>query len=91
MAVITRVLLDVLKPHDPNVLDLARALGDLGEYRVRLRVLEMDKMTESLEIEVSGASVDFDAIQAIIQDYGAALHSIDEVDVNGAPADPGAE
>ncbi len=86
MAVVTRVLLDVLKPHDPGVLDLARALGDLGDYQVRLRVLEMDKMTETLEIEVVGASIEFEAIQTVIRDYGAALHSIDEVDVNGSPA-----
>jgi uncharacterized protein len=86
MAAVTRILLDVLKPHDPSVLDLARALGNLGDYRVCVRVLEMDKKTESLEIEVSGADIDFDAIQAVIRDLGAALHSVDEVDVNGSSA-----
>ena len=91
MAVVTRVLLDVLKPHDPNVLDLACALGNLGDYRVRVRVLEMDKKTETLEIEVAGADVDFEAIQAVIRDLGAALHSVDEVDVNGDSAAPDAE
>lgn len=91
MAVVTRVLLDVLKPHDPNVLDLARALGNLGDYLVRVRVLEMDKKTETLEIEVAGADVDFEAIQTVIRDLGAALHSVDEVDVNGTTAAPAAE
>jgi hypothetical protein len=84
MAVVTRILLDVLKPHDPSVLDLARALGDLGDYRVCVRVVEMDKKTETLEIEVAGADVDFDAIHTLIRDLGAALHSVDEVDVSGS-------
>ncbi len=83
MAAVTRILLDVLKPHEPSVLDLARALADLGDYRVCVRVLEMDKKTESLEIEVAGSDIDFDAIQTVIRDLGAALHSVDEVDVCG--------
>ncbi|WP_020681404.1 DUF211 domain-containing protein [Marinobacterium rhizophilum] len=87
MAVVTRILLDVLKPHDPSVLDLARALGDLGDYRVCVRVLEMDKKTETLEIEVAGADVDFEAIHTVIRDLGAALHSVDEVDVSGSSVD----
>lgn len=86
MAVLTRVLLDVLKPHDPSVLELARAISDAGGYRVRLRVLEMDKNTETLEIEVAAAAIDFAAVHQVIQDLGASLHSIDEVDVEGADA-----
>jgi len=84
MAVVTRVLLDVLKPHDPSVLELAQAISQVGGYRVRLRVLEMDKNTETLEIEVAATAIDFAAVQQVIQDLGGSLHSIDEVDVEGA-------
>ncbi|NVK43163.1 MAG: DUF211 domain-containing protein [Oceanospirillaceae bacterium] len=87
MALLTRVLLDVLKPHDPSVLDLARALSDVGGYRVRVRVLEMDKNTETLEIEIAADAIDFPAVVQVIADLGASLHSIDEVDVEGASSD----
>lgn len=83
MAVVTRVLLDVLKPHEPNVLELSRALADVGDYRVCVRVVAMDKNTESLEIEVAGMALDFEALHQVIRDFGASLHSVDEVDVNG--------
>ncbi|MFC6673838.1 DUF211 domain-containing protein [Marinobacterium aestuariivivens] len=91
MAVLTRVLLDVLKPHDPNILELARALSDIGAYGVRVRVVEMDKNTESLTIEITGPSLDFDSIHQVIRDLGASLHSIDEVDVEGSQAGPQSE
>ncbi|GGO87163.1 hypothetical protein GCM10011348_39710 [Marinobacterium nitratireducens] len=85
MAVLTRVVLDVLKPQDPSVLELARVLSDIGGYRVRLQVLEMDKNTETLAVEISAPSIDFDAVHQVISDLGASLHSVDEVDFEGSP------
>lgn len=91
MAVLTRVLLDVLKPHDPNILELSRALSDIGAYQVRVRVVEMDKNTESLLVEISGTSIDFEAVHRVIRDLGASLHSLDEVDVEGSEPGPAQE
>lgn len=87
MTCVTRILLDVLKPHHPSCLELARAIAAIGEdYRVRLTVNEMDEKTETIQIEVSGQAVDFDAVQAAIKAMGGALHSIDAVDVRGSSA-----
>ncbi|MCW8830333.1 MAG: DUF211 domain-containing protein [Gammaproteobacteria bacterium] len=44
-------------------------------------MLEVDENTETIQIEVTGSAIDFEAIQVVIKDLGGSLHSIDEVEV----------
>lgn len=82
MVSVKRIVLDVLKPHQPNALEFSQAIAKVGaDYRVRLTVLEMDENTETLQIEVEGSAIDFEAIQSAISGMGGSLHSIDEVEV----------
>ena len=82
MVSVKRIVLDVLKPHQPNALEFSRAIAESGnDYRVRLIVLEMDENTETVRLEVEGGAIDFETIQATITSIGGSLHSIDEVDV----------
>ena len=81
MVSIKRVALDVLKPHQPNVIELSTAIAELGDdYRVRLTVIELDTKTETLQLEVTGNELDFALIESTLKDMGASLHSIDEVE-----------
>lgn len=88
MVRVKRLVLDVLKPHHPNVLEFSRLLAEQGELSVELTVLEMDDQTETLQVVIEGPDIDFDRIQAAIADSGASLHSIDGVEVEGAPTAP---
>jgi len=82
MVCVKRIVLDVLKPHQPNALEFSQAIAKAGnDYRVCLTVLEMDENTETLQIEVEGSAIDFEGIQSTISDMGGSLHSIDEVEV----------
>jgi len=82
MVSVKRIVLDVLKPHQPNALEFSRAIAIVGDdYRVRLTVVEMDEKTETLQLEIEGDSVDIEAIESAISDMGASLHSIDQVEV----------
>ena len=86
MVAVKRVVLDVLKPHQPNALEFSRTIAAVGpDYRVHLTVLEMDENTETLQMVVEGSAIDFDALQASINAMGGSLHSIDEVEVENAP------
>ena len=88
MVFVRRVVLDVLKPHQPNALEFTRALASVGDgYRVRLTVVEMDEKTETLELEVEADSVDLEAIESAISNMGASLHSIDQVEVLNQSSD----
>jgi len=79
-----RLVLDVLKPHEPNALDFSSALANLGkDYRVKLTVTEVDKKTESTIVTIEGADINFENIKTAIEKMGASIHSIDEVEVYG--------
>lgn len=87
MATIKKLVLDVLKPHQPNALEFAVALAELGaDYRVQLAVTEMDGKTESTVLVITGDDIEFQQVEEAIKRMGASLHSIDEVEVHGARA-----
>lgn len=84
MPCVKRLVLDVLKPHQPNALDFADAIAALGEgYRVDVKVTEVDERTETLQISIEAERLDFEAIKTTISENGGSLHSIDEVSVVG--------
>ena len=89
MVLVKRLVLDVLKPHQPNALEFAQALAETGgDYRVCITVLEVDENTDTLQVVVEGDAIDFDAVHSVIGELGGSLHSIDEVEVQ-SEAQPG--
>jgi hypothetical protein len=86
MAKLRRIVLDVLKPHQPGVLEFSAALADsLDGCRIRLQVAERDEQTESVTVEVTGEEVEFEAVTVKINEMGGSIHSIDEVEVDPDP------
>lgn len=82
---VTRVVLDVLKPHQPNAAEFSQNIAQVGvDYHVHLTVLEVDKNTETVQIEIMGEALDIELIQESISSMGGSLHSIDEVEVQSA-------
>ena len=85
MASTRKVVLDVLKPHQPNAVDFATALADLSpDYKVRITVVEVDEKTESIIVVLEGENIEFDSVTELIKKMGASVHSIDEVEVHGS-------
>lgn len=83
MVLVKRIVLDILKPHQPNALEFCQALAMTGkDYKVRLTVVEIDEKTETVQIEVEGNAIDFEEIQSAITSMAGSLHSIDEVVVH---------
>ena len=88
MVLVKRLVLDVLKPHQPNALEFSQAIASTaGNSRVQVAVLEVDEHTETLKVVVEGEAIDFEAIQSSISEMGGSLHSIDEVEVQGEDQD----
>ncbi len=84
MVSIKRLLLDVLKPHQPNVLEFANTLAALqNDIHIKIRVVAVDEKTESVEIEITNNGIDFERVASSIKDMGGSIHSIDEVEVSG--------
>ena len=79
---VKRVMLDVLKPHQPNGLEFATAIANSAPgTHVKLTVAAVDERTESVVIVVEGERLDFEAIREVIANLGGSIHSIDEVEV----------
>jgi len=80
MIKVKKLILDILKPHQPNALEFASALAEhAGDIQVTLSVVGVDEKTESVVAEIEGDDIDFDRLTAHIKELGASVHSIDEV------------
>lgn len=85
MATTRKIVLDVLKLHEPNGVDFATALAKLSpDYQVRLSVVEVDEKTETVIVVLEGENIEFEPIIELIKKMGASVHSIDEVEVHGS-------
>ena len=77
---IRRLVLDVLKPHNPSMLELSKKLAVIeGISGVNLTLDEVDQETESIKITIEGRDIDFDAVKDVIVDFGAVIHSVDSI------------
>ena len=80
MGNIKRIVLDVLKPHNPSILELAESLSELdGISGVNISLEEMDEKTHSIKITIEGSNINYDLVQQTIINSGAEVHSIDGV------------
>ena len=88
MVNIKKLVLDVLKPHQPNALVFSQKIAAVCDAcRVRLSVIEVDENTESLQLVIEADAIDYDAIVSRINELGGSVHSIDEVEVESRPED----
>ncbi len=82
MPVFMRIVLDVLKPHQPNALEFVRRLQELESIgRIKLTLAEMDEKTETVVLTIEGLDMDYERIAGVISEMGGSVHSIDEVEV----------
>src|SRR5659263_678758 len=80
MSQIKRLVLDVLKPHEPTNVEVASAIGDLQDVDgVNLSLYEVDQQTENVKITVEGPNVNYDLVQQANENHGGVVHSVDEI------------
>jgi len=77
---IRRLVLDVLKPYNPSVVEISEALSHLqGVEGVNVIIYEIDQHVENAKVIIAGSSIDFENIKKRIEELGATIHSVDEV------------
>jgi hypothetical protein len=88
MVHIKRVVLDVLKPHNPNALGFTTSIAEkVPGCRIKLTVTAMDEKTETVLLIIEGEQVPFDVITEVISSLGGSIHSIDEVEAENGPSE----
>jgi hypothetical protein len=77
---IRRLILDVLKPHRPSVVEVSEALSHLeGVEGVNIIMNEIDQQVENAKIIIVGNPLNFEEIKSKLKEFGATIHSVDEV------------
>jgi len=77
---IRRIVLDTLKPMEPNIIEMAKKLSVVdGVSAVNISLVEIDLKVENAKITIEGEDINFEDVESLIKDMGASIHSIDEV------------
>jgi hypothetical protein len=80
LTAIKRIILDVLKPHAPSIIEIAQRLSCLeGISGVNISLEEVDAETDSIKITIEGTNINFNLVKREISECGASIHSIDGV------------
>jgi uncharacterized protein len=80
MGKVRLIVLDVMKPHQPNILYMASLLSDLsGVDGCDIALYEIDSKVENVKVTLQGKNINFDKVKDSIESIGATIHSIDKV------------
>lgn len=81
-----RIVLDVDKAKEqPTLLEIAEVIEKVpGVAGANIAVDDVDMETIGMQITVVGEKIEYDTLISVIENAGAALHSVDEVVVGGS-------
>ncbi len=81
-SLLTKIVLDVLKPHKPSIIEMANTLINVdGVKKVNIIIREMDAETETVKVVIEGKSINYNRVEESIEHLGASIHSVDEVEM----------
>jgi hypothetical protein len=80
MAPVRRLVIDVLKPHDPSLLEFTDQVAETESVEgVTSSLIELDKEVQNIKLTFEGDDVNFAAIEEKIENLGGSVHSVDQV------------
>ncbi len=83
--VIRKLVLDVMKPHKPSVLQVGLDISSLsGVDGCNITMIEIDKSVENIKVTVEGSDIDYSKLERALEENGATVHSIDKVSIGKA-------
>jgi hypothetical protein len=80
MGNLRRLVLDVLKPLEPSIVQIVQFLADIeGVDGVNISIYEIDRRVENAKFTIEGHDLRYEEITHVIEENGGSIHSIDEV------------
>ncbi|WP_440767428.1 DUF211 domain-containing protein [Natronorubrum sp. DTA7] len=77
---IRRLVLDILKPYEPDILKFTTTIADAsGVDGANVVLVETDREVQTVKLTLEGDDLDADAIEDAVESIGGAVHSIDQV------------
>lgn len=75
-----RLVLDVLKPHEPKMVEFTEQLCTIESITgVTSKLVEIEEDVRTVRVTIEGSDLDLAKIEAQINDLSGSLHSVDEV------------
>ena len=82
-SLIRRLVLDVLKPYDPEINLVATMVLEKSKKSkidgVNITVYEMDRLTQKVKVIIQGIGLDYEEINDILISINCIVHSVDQV------------
>jgi hypothetical protein len=80
MVPVARLVVDVLKPHQPTTIEFTQRVANADSVAaVNATLIELDQKVKNLKLTIEGDAIDYDEVEAVIEDAGGTIHSIDQV------------
>lgn len=80
MAPVRRVVVDVLKPHEPPLVEFTERVSEAAAVEaVTASLVELDREVQNVKLTLEGEALEVEAVDDAVEDLGAAVHSVDEV------------
>ena len=80
MVRVRRLVLDLLKPHDPDIVAFAAAASEHdGVAGANVVLVEIDRDVQNVKMTLEGDSIPVAVVRETVEDLGGTIHSIDEV------------
>lgn len=80
MSNLRRIVLDILKPHDPSLIEFAQHVTETERVEAAsASLIELDKEVQNIKVTVEGENLDYGSIEEAVDDLGGTVHSIDQV------------
>lgn len=80
MAPLKRVVIDVLKPHDPPLLEFTDRLAETESIEgVTSSLIELDQEVQNVKLTFEGENIEFQCVEETIETLGGSIHSVDQV------------
>ena len=82
MSKIRRLVLDVLKPYDPEINLVADAVLEKCEKSrisgINITNMAMDRLTQNVKITIEGINLDYEEINEVLLSMNCIVHSLDQ-------------
>ncbi len=80
MSNIRKIVLDVLKPHKPDIIEYSEKLSEIKRVSgVSIFLNEVDQETENIKVIIEGFNLDYRLIRKSIEEMAGSVHSVDAV------------
>ena len=80
MGNLRRIALDVLKPHEPPMLEFTERITAVECIDgITSSLIELDQEVQNVKLTIEGENLNYAAIEEGIEELGGSVHSVDQV------------